>query len=314
MNEVIIPAAGAALAEADPVSEALYVKWLAYIDVRPKSAETYKKASRQLVSYFQDHGITHPRREDLITWRDDLLQDHKASTVQLYLTAAKLFFQWTEQEGLYPNIAAHIKAPKITKDFKKDYLSSRQAKRILATMPQETEADLRNYAIIALMLTTGLRDVEVSRANIEDLRVAGDNTVLFIQGKGRDEKAELVKVEGPVEDAIRDYLRTRPAAEDQDPLFTSTSNNSKGQRISTRTVSSIAKRAMQAAGYDSDRLTAHSLRHTAGTLALLNGAELPQVQQLLRHKNINTTMIYSHILDRAANDAEARITKALFSH
>ncbi len=314
MNEVIVPAAGAALAESDFISEALYIKWLAYIDVRPKSADTYRKAARQLINYFQGHGITRPRRDDLIAWRDLLLLDHKASTVQLYLTAAKLFFQWTEQEGLYPNIATHIKAPKITKDFKKDYLSSRQAKKILATMPRDTEADLRNYAIIALMLTTGLRDVEVSRANIEDLRVAGDDTVLFIQGKGRDEKAELVKVEGPVEDAIRDYLRTRPAAVEKQPLFASTSNNSKGQRISTRTVSSIAKKAMQSAGYDSDRLTAHSLRHTAGTLALLNGADLSQVQQLLRHQNINTTMIYSHILDRAANDAEARITRALFSH
>ena len=312
MNEVITTAANTAIMQQNPISEDLYARWLAYIDVRPKSAETYKKASRQLMNYFQDQGITHPKREDVVAWRDSLLVDHKPTTVQLYLTAAKLFFQWTEQEGLYPNIAAHIKAPKISKDYKKDYLSSRQAKKVLATMPRTTAADLRNYAIVALMLTTGLRDIEVSRANVEDLRLAGDSTVLFIQGKGRDERAELVKVEGPVEDAIRDYLLTRIDASGKQPLFTSTSNNSKGQRISTRTVSGIAKKAMQAAGFDSDRLTAHSMRHTAGTLALLNGATLSQVQQLLRHQNINTTMLYSHILDRASNDAESRVAKAIF--
>lgn len=311
MNE-IIRTADTAITAASPISESLYVRWLAYIDVKPRSAETYKKASRQLITYFQDQGISHPERSDLITWRDHLLQDHKPTTVQLYLTAAKLFFQWTEQEGIYPNIAKHIKAPKISKDFKKDYLSSRQARKVLGSMPKESEADLRNYAIIALMLTTGLRDIEVSRSNIEDLSVSGDSTVLFIQGKGRDEKAELVKVEGPVEDAIREYLQIRRPAAGSEALFTSTSNNSKGKRISTRSVSKIVKDALQAAGFDSDRLTAHSLRHTAGTLALINGAELPQVQQMLRHKNINTTMIYSHILDRAKNDSEARIAKALF--
>ena len=66
------------------------------------------------------------------------------------------------------------------------------------------------------------------------------------------------------------------------------------------------------AGYNSDRLTAHSMRHTAGTLALLNGATPREVQQLLRHSNINTTMIYAHELDRARNNAELRVANAIF--
>ena len=77
-------------------------------------------------------------------------------------------------------------------------------------------------------------------------------------------------------------------------------------------ISLIIKKRLKAAGYDSDRLTAHSLRHTAATLNLLNGASLEETQQLLRHTSINTTMIYVHALERAENNSEARIAAAIF--
>ena len=82
--------------------------------------------------------------------------------------------------------------------------------------------------------------------------------------------------------------------------------------MTTRTISGIIKGHMRAAGYDSERLTAHSLRHTAATLALMGGATIQEAQQMLRHSNINTTMLYSHNLTRAANTSEARIAEAIF--
>ena len=69
---------------------------------------------------------------------------------------------------------------------------------------------------------------------------------------------------------------------------------------------------MRRAGYDSDRLTAHSLRHTAATLNLLAGGTLQETQQLLRHSSINTTTIYAHNLDRAQSKSEERIANAIF--
>ena len=96
-----------------------------------------------------------------------------------------------------------------------------------------------------------------------------------------------------------------------DVLFVSTSNNNKGQRLTTRSISGIVKKRLKAAGYTSNRLTAHSL-HTAGTLNLMNGGTLEETQQLLRHSNINTTMIYLHHLERENNQSEKRIADALF--
>ena len=259
------------------------------------------------------HGIRQPKREDVIAFRDDLKASGlKPTTVQNYITATRIFFKWTEQEGLYPNIAEHIKGAKLDKNHKKDYLTSRQAKEVLSNVDKETEEGLRNYAILSLMVTGGLRTIEVSRADVEDLRTLGENTVLFVQGKGREEKTEYIKISAPVEKAIRQYLKARQNVEEGQPLFTSTSNNSKGNRITTRTVSGIVKTALKNAGYDSARLTAHSLRHTAITLALLAGREITEVQQFARHANLNTTMIYNHALDQSKNGCSDAITNAIF--
>ncbi|WP_226958902.1 tyrosine-type recombinase/integrase [Streptococcus pneumoniae] len=290
-----------------------FERYISYLDASPKTVETYTKALRQFFKYLSVHGIRQPKREDVIAFRDDLKASGlKPTTVQNYITATRIFFKWTEQEGLYPNIAEHIKGAKLDKNHKKDYLTSRQAKEVLSNVDKDTEEGLRNYAILSLMVTGGLRTIEVSRADVEDLRTLGENTVLFVQGKGREEKTEYIKISAPVEKAIRQYLKARQNVEEGQPLFTSTSNNSKGNRITTRTVSGIVKTALKNAGYDSARLTAHSLRHTAITLALLAGREITEVQQFARHANLNTTMIYNHALDQSKNGCSDAITNAIF--
>ena len=291
----------------------IFERFINYLDASPKTVETYKKALRQFFNYLGLHGIRQPQREDVLAFRDDLKASGlKPTTVQNYITATRIFFKWTEQEGLYPNIAEHVKGAKLDKNHKKDYLTSRQAKEVLAGVQTDSEEGLRNYAILSLMVTGGLRTIEVSRADVGDLRTVGENTVLYIQGKGREEKTEYIKISAPVEKAIRSYLKARENVEEEQPLFTSTSNNSRGKRITTRTVSSIVKTALKNAGYDSARLTAHSLRHTAITLALLAGREITEVQQFARHANLNTTMIYNHALDQAKNGCSDAITNAIF--
>jgi integrase/recombinase XerC len=292
--------------------ESLLYGFFMFIDVKAKSAETYKKATRQFIRYIKERGITEPTRETIIAWRDYLKADHKATTIQLYLTAIKLFFSYLELKGLYKNVAQKVKGVRIEKGHKKDNLTAEQSKAVLTEIDTSTVKGKRDYAIIALLLTTGLRTIEIVRADLQDLRTVGNSPVLFVQGKGRDEKSEYVKLAPQVDKAIREYLKTRSIKDDSEPLFTSTSNENKGERLTTRTISKIAKTSLIDAGLNSDRLTAHSFRHTAGTLALENGAELAQVQQLLRHTNINTTMIYLHAIERAKNNSEAIVANAIF--
>ena len=205
-----------------------------------------------------------------------------------------------------------MKGAKIDQEHKKDPLTVIQIKTILKGIDTTTDQGKRDYAIIALSVTRGTRTIELQRANIEDIRIAGDNMVLYIQGKGKDEKTDYIKLTPPIEKALKSYIASRGDATPEDPLFASHSDRNNGGRLTTKSISRLIKTRFINAGYDSERLTAHSLRHTAGTLNLLNGGSLEETQQLLRHSNINTTMIYLHHLDRAKNQSEQRISESIF--
>lgn len=297
--------------ESKRIDNTLLKRFLEYLDASKKTVQTYTRALRQFFKFLYENNITQPQRTDVLAFRDNLKdKGRKPTTIKSYIVAVRLFFQWTNQEGLYPNIAEKIKGAKLDQAHKKDYLTTEQIKDVLNNIDISTVTGARDYAIISLMVTGGLRTIEVSRADMEDIRNVGDSPALYIQGKGREEKTEYVKLPLQVFKAIGRYREMLD--KQHEVLFTSTSNNNKGQRLTTRSISGIVKKRLKEAGYTSDRLTAHSLRHTAGTLNLMNGGSLEETQQLLRHSNINTTMIYLHHLERSKNQSEKRIADALF--
>ena len=305
-----------ALANAPPEKPAAlteaFINYSQYIDASQRTIKTYLGNVKQFFIWMQEAGIKNPKREHIITYREELKRRCRPSTVQNYITALRLFFSWTAQNGIYPNIADHIKGAKLDANHKKDHLTSSQARDLLNSIDTSTAIGKRDYALIAIMLTGGLRDIEAARANISDIRQRGDNTILFLQGKGREERTEYIKLVPAVEKALRDYLKTRGKQQPDQALFTSLSNNSRGQRLSPRSISGIVKGRLISAGYNSDRITAHSLRHTAVTLSLIGGVPLEEVQQFARHRNISTTQIYAHNLDREKNRSEETIAAAIF--
>lgn len=290
----------------------LFTRWAYFIEGSEKTIESYTRAVRQFIYYLQANEISQPTKDDIRAFREELKINHKPTTVQSYIMALKQFFKWTEEEGLYPNIAKNVKGAKLDTEHKKDYLTSRQVKLVLGLIDRSSAKGLRDYAIFALMTTAALRTIEVTRANIGDIGTVADSTVLYLQGKGHTERAQYVKIVPEVEDAIRDYLKARGPAKASDPLFASESNRDKNGRLTTKSVSRIVKERFIAAGLNSDRITAHSLRHTCATLNLLAGGSVLETKQLLRHTNINTTLIYAHALERANNNSEARVASAIF--
>ena len=288
-------------------------QFTAFIDASPNTVRTYKTSLKQWFNYTTENNITTPTALDVKNYREVLLaRGLKPTTVQSYLMAVKQFFKWTEEMGFYRDVAKNVKGLRLGNEHKKDYLTSAQAADVLQSIDQTTLKGKRDYAMLALMLTMALRTVEVSRANIEDMRVSGDVTVLYVQGKGHIEKDAPIRMPLHVEKAIRVYLRERKETKSNAPLFASTSNNNQGQRLSTRSIRGIVKNRFIAAGYNSPRLTAHSTRHTSATLNLLNGATLEETQQLLRHTNIQTTEIYAHHLNSLNNKSSDRISDAIF--
>ena len=213
-------------------------KWVQFLDVSPLSVRAYTTHVRLFLVWLSNNGITQPTRTDLILYRDSLMTNHQPSSVGCALNSIRLFFEYCEMSGLYGNIAKHVKSPKQDRGFKRDYLTSVQSKELLSTCdePNNTVQSLRDRAILAVMLTTGLRTVSIINADIGDIGTVGDCTVLYYLGKGRSDKSVFVKLTAPVEHALRKYLSIRGEVKDSDPLFASVSNRDKGGRLTTKSI------------------------------------------------------------------------------
>ena len=293
----------------------LFFRFMQYTDVKETTLKGYAVCIRQFVRWMQLEGITQPGRDDVKAYKAYLeSQNFTAGTKAQYLRAVKHFFKWTASEGLYPNIADNIKGAKVRQDnTKKEAFNEDDIKAILESIDRTTEAGKRDYAMILLSVTGGLRIIELQRADVQDIAVIKGQQVLYIQGKGRDEKDHYVKLIPEVQEALQDYLQSRPRYRKQDPLFTGTSNRGRGQRMAEPSISRIIKGVFQNAGFDSAKLTAHSLRHTSNTLLFKAGADLYTVQQHARHSDPKTTEIYIHAVDREKDRSEQQIYNQIFN-
>ena len=279
-------------------------------DVKETSKKLYRRTLKQYFTWVNEKGylLSEIARPQIIEYKRDLLEAGKSPfTVGSYITSLRRFYEWAEANKYYPNVAKGIKTPRRKQQFRKQPLLPDQAKALLNYYQDRA---LRDYAIVNLLLRTGLRTVEVVRANVGDITFKGSQRVLLVHGKGREERDNFVILTDKAYQPIVNYLSTREGLDPSQPLFTSTSNNSKGSRLSTRTISYIAKEGLKAIGLDEHRFTAHSLRHTTAVNILRGGGSLEQAQMTLRHTNPATTQIYTATLNeerRLQNSGEALI-------
>ena len=290
--------------------EELVDRFIASQDVKESSKLLYRRTLKQYFNWVDTKGylLSEIARPQLLEYKEELLSSNMSSlTVGSYITSVRRFYEWTEANKYYPNVAKGIKTPKRKQQFKKQPLLPAQATALLSYYQDKA---LRDYAIVNLLLRTGLRTIEVIRANVEDITFKGSQRVLLVHGKGRDERDNFVLLTEKAYQPIAEYLATRGKVNSSEPLFTSTSNNSKGERLSTRSISYIAKEGLKAIGLDEKAFTAHSLRHTTAVNILRGGGSLEQAQMTLRHSNPATTQIYTATLNeerRLQNSGEALI-------
>ncbi len=297
------------------ITEDLLISFVDYTDRKPTTVKGYLKSLKPFMEWLQACGIDHPTRDDIKAYRDFLAtRNLAASTQSQYLRTVKHFFKWTASEGLYPNVADNIHGAKIRNDIhKRDAFTASDILAIEDTIERETLSGKRLYAMFLLAYVCGLRTIEISRSNIEDMKTIAGKPYLYIQGKGHDDKDMPKSLIPEVKAAIEAYLEVRTDAhKPNSPLFVSTSNRSKGKRIDPSTISKMLKGAAKAAGYDSNRLTAHSFRHTAATVAFGAGCSLYEVQKLQGHQNPATTEIYIH--DTEATDIENKGRAAIYEY
>ncbi len=282
--------------------------FLSECDIRANSKNVYR---RGLLYFFNKwvectgRTISELTRADILAFKETLLQTHSNLTIAGYMVALRRFYEWCEGNKLYPNIAKGVKSPKRKNAYLKEHLRENQIHQLL----QHFEGNPRDYAIVNLLLRTGLRCIEVVRANIEDVTYKGGQRILKVWGKGRDDKDTFVVLTDKAYAPIRAYLDTRKSATLKEPLFVSTSNRNLQGRLSTRTISKICKEGLVAIGLDAHEYTAHSLRHTTAVMLLKNGS-LADVQSVLRHASPATSQIYTKSIEvelRLANPSEMKL-------
>ena len=316
-----------------------FIAWLKYAAIRNPQRDDIIAYRKWLT---QEHDAIKLEPDSVNGWKyrtdsagNRLKITCKPNTIAQYLRSVCQFFRWTAAKNLYPDIAANIHAPKLRHDrHSKEALTAPEVLAIeksIAQRAQErtqaaqnaqkdtagriqrsTEQGKRLYAMYLLAVNAGLRTVEISRANIKDLVTKGGQTWLYIWGKGHTEPDQKKPIAPEVAAAVKDYLQSRTdKPTGASPLFVSTGNRSRGKRIAATTISTMLKRAMQEAGFDSERITAHSLRHTAGTNVQEITGNLYATQLYMRHSNPATTEIYLHT---ETEQAEAGIAQQLYNH
>ena len=291
---------------------ALAARWIQFAQVSASSRKAYEKGIKNLQKYLAANQIVGtPTRAELLNYREHLGNTYSAATSNLYLTSCKLFFQFLAVEGyIAKNPCEHLKGYKISSEHKKSALSVSMTKAVVGKIDTSTLAGKRNLAMYQLMTACGLRCIEVTRANVSDFEKFGDIVRLHIQGKGKNDRSAAVNVPAGVYKTIGEYLKARGNVGKDAPLFASASHRNFGGRLTTVSVSRIIKQALRNADFDTPRLTAHSLRHSAATVSLQAGASLLEVQQLLRHSKISTTQIYLEELNSLENSAATRAANA----
>lgn len=283
--------------------------------ISPDTAATYKSGMRQFEAWARDrYAIGAELGNDAIKeWLATLRKNGRSvKSISVYLSGVRAFFLWmVEQKMIVADPTAGIKAGKrINGDrrrHKRDALSAEEVSRLLNL----ASLSKRDRALIHLMLYTAARGVEMHRATIEDIRTEGGAMLLYVQGKGQQEKEPLLIAGKPARDALMDYLAELAQSGHKSGALFATERKFKGIRraVSRRRLRELVKDAMTKAGIVGDYVKcAHSLRHTAATTALANGADIRQVQRMLRHSDIGTTEIYVHEKSRIEGAAERFIS------
>ena len=275
------------------------------IDASRQTVKTYMSCIKRFVAWLEEREINNVEYETIVIYKNHLGETMKAKAINTHLSAIKDLFKFIERKG-GRNVAKAVKKERVSSDFVRDSLTTEQVQQILNSIDTGTTNGARAYAMFRLMVQTGLRECEIVRADINDIKTKGNNTVLYIQGKGENTKNNYVVLYPSVIKALQDYFVKR-GARPNEPLFTSTSNHNSNGRLTTRTVQRIIKGLYADNGIVSENITTHSTRHTAVTLSILNGANVQQAQAMARHKNINTTMIYFHNLNRLEDNAESKL-------
>jgi site-specific recombinase XerD len=259
---------------------------------RNASAHTLRAYAADVESFISVVGAVQPQNLERAHARAYIafLQEggkYSRSTVLRKISAARAFAKYLRAEGgLRLDPFAAVPMPKKEARLPK-FLTEAEMEKLLVEMPgipQEFRA--RDRAILELLYSCGLRRSEIAGLNVGDLDLYGGAVRVF--GKGSKER--VVPIGRIAADCLRGYLDSRGRAAAGDPLFL----NDRGGRLTHDGIAFVLRRWVRGSGLLKP-VTPHVFRHSFATHLLNKGCDLRAVQEMLGHKNLATTQVYTHL-------------------
>ena len=282
--------------------------FLRYLKIERNSSEltlkSYGEDFGSLLDYFRDRvgDVTEPGQVHITQLRGYVAYlhecDYAKTTIARRLASLRSFFRYCQREGLVTsNPAKALRTPRTGRKLP-HFLTADQITKLLESPPANQAEGLRDRAILETLYSAGLRVAELVSLNVSHWDQ--DANIVRVFGKGRKER--IAPIGRHAAKALFRWLECRNEApdagsEDQDALFL----NRFGTRLTTRSIGRMLEKYLKLTGLD-QLTTPHTLRHSFATHLLDGGADLRAVQELLGHKSLTTTQIYTHVSTKRLRD------------
>lgn len=271
-------------------------KFSNYIDIEknysPHTLRGYRSDLEELSKFLGDKDPKDVTHLDLRRFLAELKRKDSAKrTVVRKLGAIRSFFRFLSREKYIKNNPADsVFTPKLDKRLP-EFLDTEKTIKLVTAPDVTSTMGLRDRALLEMLYSTGIRVSELVGIDVADMDLISGS--VKVRGKGKKERLALLGSEA--QKAVRNYLEGRESdgLGEKKHLFL----NKLGTRLTDRSVRRIMDKYVKKCAIE-EKISPHSIRHSFATHLLNNGADLRSVQELLGHKNLSTTQIYTHLETR----------------
>lgn len=269
----------------------------------PKTAENYRLYLERFVEFTEDIKIENITTEIIRKYRlwlnryKNVNADELATITQSYhLIALRGFLGYLGQRDIATLSPDKIILPKVSRK-QVTFLHYDEVERMISVIDIDSEAGLRDRAIIELLFSSGLRVSELTNLNRDHVNTK--RREFMVRGKGQKDRP--VFISEAAAGWVNRYLDARQ--DSLPPLFISYSKNVEQtnsgdyRRLTPRSVQRIISKNTRLAGI-TKHVSPHTMRHSFATDLLMNGADIRSVQTMLGHSSISTTQVYTHVTDQ----------------
>lgn len=251
----------------------------------PETRGTYERTLREFMRWVRLEPELECSAKEIERYKKFLLTKRKLSpvSVTMYLSSVRKFFDYLMSVGvLTSNPAKLVKGGAPNQQHSRKSISVQEVQALIQAIERKDEIGFRDFAVVKMMITCGLSEIELIRADIGDLKNKKGVMSVALQMKGKKSKDTTIALPNDTKDAIKSYLAFRTNAKDSEPLFMSAGNRTRGQRMTSRGIRERINFYLEKAGVkngEARKITALSLRLTAIRLMAQQGASVEEIKK-----------------------------------